>query len=394
MQPNQLDVLSQLVASIYDCVIEPGRWPGTLAALCRAMTFRSAALNLRSLPSGGALLNVTSGIESPWLEMMADYSADIVAQWGGPARMLSLPPEEPALLSERNSEGLTEKNRFYAEWTKPRGIIDVMAVVLARDGATLGSIAFGRHRDAGAITAEETSLARLLIPHLQRSVAISRMLDLESVKTAMFERVIDALSVGVILTDTGLRLIHANTAALDMLARGVPVSAGRGSFSVSSPGATAALAMAVAKAATDETRLGRNGFGVPLRLGNGQTHVFHVFPLRSGQVRPGAMGAADAAVFIAPPRKSQPWPVTEVAALFDLTPAEARVFEGIASGASLSEVAAGSGAALSTIRTHLLQIFSQTGCHRQAELVALAASLKLPVVTHSTGNIGFSATNE
>ena len=90
---------------------------------------------------------------------------------------------------------------------------------------------------------------------------------------------------------------------------------------------------------------------------------------------------ADAAVFIAPSRKSQLWPETEVAALFDLTPAEARVFQKVASGASPTEIATEFGAGVSTVRTHLIQIFAKTGCHRQAELVALAASLKLPIVT-------------
>ncbi|MFN4211701.1 MAG: helix-turn-helix transcriptional regulator, partial [Devosia sp.] len=78
-------------------------------------------------------------------------------------------------------------------------------------------------------------------------------------------------------------------------------------------------------------------------------------------------------------RKSPLWPELEIASLFDLTPAEAKVFEKISAGASPRQIAAETGAAQSTIKTHLLQVFAKTGCHRQAELVALASSLKLPV---------------
>jgi DNA-binding CsgD family transcriptional regulator/PAS domain-containing protein len=377
-QAIAVEAMSDLVASIYDCAIDPNEWPRTLAALCEAMNFKSAALNLRSYPSGDILLLYTTGIEQHWLEKLHGYGAEALEQWGGIGKLLTYDPNQPALMSEKHKEGLTEASRIYVEWTRPRGMIDVMGVALARDGAAMGTIAFGRHRDAGPVTERDLSLARLLLPHLQRSVAISRLLDIGSIKSDMFQSVVDALSVGVVMTDASLKVIHANQVARRMLSMGAPVTAINGRLSVPSPGATAALSRAVIKAAMDEKSLGPNGFGVPLRLGD-ETHVFHVLPLRSGQLRPTVSVAADAAIFIAPSRQSPLWPELEIAALFDLTPAEARVFERISAGVSPGQIAAETGAAQSTIKTHLLQVFAKTGCHRQAELVALASSLKLPV---------------
>jgi len=378
-QLNDFDVVSDLIAAIYDCAIDPNVWPQTLEKLCDAMNFRSAALNLFGIPSGTLLLNVTARIEPHWVDMMRKYGGSMIDQWGGAAYALTFAPSEPHLMSERFPDGLTEKSRIFVEWTRPRGVIDVMAVGLARDGRAYGSIAFGRHSDAGRVTNAELALARLLIPHLQRAVAISRLLDIGSIKASMFESVVDALSVGVIVTDTGLRVLHANAAAQKMLSEGMPVVSRHGAFSVPAPGATAALSTAVAKAATNESMLGPNGFGVPIRFSDGQTHVFHVLPLKSGQLRPAVQTTGDAAIFIAPSQKSPLWTDLQVASLFDLTPAEARVFEGIAAGASLGEIADKSGVAVGTAKTHLLQVFAKTGCHRQAELVALAASLKVPV---------------
>jgi hypothetical protein len=51
-QSHAVDVLSDLIAAIYDCAVDPSLWPNALSAMCREMAFRSAALNLRSFPSG------------------------------------------------------------------------------------------------------------------------------------------------------------------------------------------------------------------------------------------------------------------------------------------------------------------------------------------------------
>lgn len=63
-----------------------------------------------------------------------------------------------------------------------------------------------------------------------------------------------------------------------------------------------------------------------------------------------------------------------LAGLFELTPAEARVADGIARGLSLKQVADLHGLRLSTARAYLDQVFRKTGTHRQGELVALLGS--------------------
>jgi DNA-binding CsgD family transcriptional regulator len=68
-----------------------------------------------------------------------------------------------------------------------------------------------------------------------------------------------------------------------------------------------------------------------------------------------------------------------LALLYDLTPAETRVFQLLAGGKTQAAVAAQLGIASSTVKTHLLKVFEKTGISRQAELVRLAASLSLPL---------------
>ncbi|MBX3578436.1 MAG: helix-turn-helix transcriptional regulator [Rhizobiaceae bacterium] len=64
-----------------------------------------------------------------------------------------------------------------------------------------------------------------------------------------------------------------------------------------------------------------------------------------------------------------------IATIYNFTPAETQIFASLARGQALAKTADALGIASSTAKTHLLRIFSKTGCKRQAELVALAARL-------------------
>lgn len=66
-------------------------------------------------------------------------------------------------------------------------------------------------------------------------------------------------------------------------------------------------------------------------------------------------------------------------ALFDLTPAEARVARGIGEGRSLATMAAELKLSEDTLRKQLKMVFGKTGLSRQAELVALLAGTALPI---------------
>ena len=82
---------------------------------------------------------------------------------------------------------------------------------------------------------------------------------------------------------------------------------------------------------------------------------------------------------VAPAVASARMPTDALALLYDLTPAEARVFENVAAGETPAAIAKKLGVAASTVRTHLLHLFQKTGCQRQSELVKLGASMSLSV---------------
>jgi DNA-binding CsgD family transcriptional regulator len=370
---------SHVVGAIYDCAIDPRRWPETLTALRHALGYANAILGLNELPSGRLLLNVSSGIESPWLERVPDYAADIIDLWGGPEVAYTYPLDRPAVTSRVNPAALREPlNRYVREWAYPQGLVDSIAIPLARDATSIGSVAFARHRDAGPIGESEIAAAQLLLPHLQRAVAISRLLDARTAAAADFEAVINGLRTPVLIVDAGRTLLHANRAARVLIEAGTTLVVHGKVLSSSTPGAARALAAAVVRACTSDLALGEGSLAVPLG-GDGGVHAAYVLPLRRRAIDERLVAKPAAAIFVASPRT---WPGAAahlVTALFGLTPTETRVFDGIAAGQTPAEVARSLAVAPSTVHTHLLRVFEKTGVHRQAELVQLAAALTSPI---------------
>ena len=120
-------------------------------------------------------------------------------------------------------------------------------------------------------------------------------------------------------------------------------------------------------------RLGAQPYSVALRDGDGAAlAIAHLVPLvRSSRdfLTPG-----DLVVLLAEPKTGIGPPASILEALFDLTPAEAKVAGGSGRGMSVDEVAASLSLSPATVRTQLKAVFAKTGVDRQARLVTLVTS--------------------
>jgi hypothetical protein len=94
-----------------------------------------------------------------------------------------------------------------------------MCLPLVRDERGLGAVSFGRHHAAAPIDDRMIELGRLLIPQLQRSAAINRMLDFAALLNATFNALFDTLLAPIVLVDAGLPVVHANRSAWALLKR-------------------------------------------------------------------------------------------------------------------------------------------------------------------------------
>ncbi len=372
--------VSDVIAMIYDSAIDPGGWTAALQALHDALGFANAALGLNALPSGDLLLNVSSGVPDEWLALMPKYGPDMLEQWGGIERIMRYPIEQPQVHSWIRDPGTWRQNRYYVEWGEPQGLDDGMAFMVSRDAGAVGHIGMGRHRSKGFVTQDDIDNALLFIPHVQRSVAISRLMDIRAMTATTLEAVLDRVTAAIVLVDADLRIVHANRAAEALFAVAGPIQSVGGRLQVRAGAAMAALVEAVAQAQRNESAMADRAFGIPIRKDHAVASVLHVLPLHQGEARAGLAPRAVAAVFVAPATPSHPLnPHGTFAALFGLTGGEVAILEHVLAGRSNIETAELLGVRESTVKTHLQHIFAKTGAHRQSELVALAASLTLPI---------------
>lgn len=371
--------LSEIVGLIYDAALDPGRWPGALERITAALRFCNASLSLMDLQSGEVPLNITSGIEEPWLGLMAQYGREVIDQWGGLETLMSHPLDEPLVLSWINPEASSEHNRYYVEWSRPQRLIDVIGVGLARDRQMFGTLGLGRHETAGPIRQADVNDMRLLIPHLQRAVAISRLLDLRQVTARTFETVLRRLSAPVFLVSARHEVLWRNPAAEDLLGTTDEIAIRAGRLWLARAAVRDAFARAVAQL-LDQDGVRTHGRDLPLAMEDGRLLTLYLLPIEVGS----ATAAPQTVAILAGPRGLERDPCEIVASLFGLTPTEAKVLACIVRGETVKQAAERLAIGEATVRTHLLRIFDKTGVHRQPELVALVASFAVPVRPEAT----------
>lgn len=371
--------ISHLIGMTYDCVLEPERWGRLLEEILGELGFSYGVLSISAFPDGDAIFSVVAGIEPEWLGKLQGHWADVMALWGGDARIQQYPLEEPILQSAIIDPRTIASNVYFRDWFQAQGFIDAVAIGLERNSRMVASLALGRHMSRGPVTSEEMEMLRLLAPHLRRASCITQQLKLQAIAASAYTSVVEDLGTGVILVDRLMGVIHANPAATALFVAEEPFEIVNGRL-VAADDAATALERAVASAEYDEARLGYgSGAGIPTRGASGQTFMIHVLPLRSRESRGAIALPATAALFVAPALGPISLPTESIAMLYGLTPAELRIFQLVAEGNTSTAIARQLGLNPATVKSHLLRLFQKTGRRRQADLVRLATSLRLPV---------------
>lgn len=213
-----------------------------------------------------------------------------------------------------------------------------------------------------------------LRPHLARSALLSARLQLERARIASETLAVIGLPA-LVLNEQGKvlaanHLIEALTAYIQWRAQD--------RVSLKDRPADQLLRDAIA---TIDMESGPRVRSFPVRdTGAEAMMVAHVVPVR--------LCARDifvrcaAVLVLSPVNLPQAPPVELVQSLFDLTPAEARVARGLASGKTVDDIATAGGTSANTVRTHVRGVLEKTGCNRQTDIVALLTAISPARLTH------------
>jgi DNA-binding CsgD family transcriptional regulator len=369
--------LVDLIGGIYDAVIEPGLWPDVCEALRLRLEFKNAEIATMNVRTGEAVVSAVIGIPAQYLAVRTpERIREVMDMWGGERRLAQYPLEEPVLLSDVSDQEQWDRSEYIRLFAVPQELVDSVAIPLARDARTIGSISFGVHSSRRSVSPDDLSWLRLLAPHLRRAVQISGILDDATAAAESFSAVLDATSSGVVIVDRDTRILHANAAAQPMLAAGDPIREVGGRLLLREELVPGQL-MGAIRGATDEAALGRRGLGIPTRRLDGSPLTATVMPLERRASRSGVSASAAAAVLIATSAPLE-LPAGALSLLYDLTPAEVRVFELVVEGNTNVAVAKALGISPSTVKTHMSRMFDKLGVSTRVELFKIAHSIKLP----------------
>lgn len=371
--------LSDLIGSIYDCAVDPDRWPETMALICEHLNCMQASIMMADLAESDHQFVKQWNADPVWQARHAEYNEAVTLFYRS---MRNLPPasiDEPLVLRRDVPDEITLNSPYFREWVKPQGICDCLQSVVLQDAERLGVFAALRHESVGNATEREIAMLRLLAPHIRRAVTIGDMLDMKKIEADTLTETLDSLRTGVTLVGEDERILHTNAAAKRMIDAGTPVRAIRGNLSAQDPNARKELKRAITLARRNEAEIGAAGIGVPLRGVEAKLAIAHVLPLAGGRLRTRLAPQTTAAVFIIEAEIEQPLDSRTIAQTFGLTPMESKILDRILAGDSLVRAGINLGIAGTTARTHLTNIFGKTGVSRQQDLVALAYRLCPPI---------------
>jgi DNA-binding CsgD family transcriptional regulator/PAS domain-containing protein len=369
--------LSELIGMIYDCAIDPDRWPQTLAAICQSIGCTSGFILLVDLEQSQHKFVQSWGLSADWKERYSIYSDQLTGFYSLAFSRQYRLDGEPLIMSRFVSLMGSNGKRVYEDLRRTLGITDVMQTVVLREARRIAILTVSRHQDDGTLMDEDAAIIRALAPHVRRAVKIIDILDMRKIEAHTFAATLDTFVVGVIVVGEEGRILHANNAAQRMLSARDPIAAVDGVLCVREAAANEELLAAVRLARGNEADMGNHALGVPLRCD--EPSVAYVLPLALGDVRTRLMPQATAAVFITRADRQALADIRPLARHFDLTTAEMRLLEQLTRNATLADAARALRISQETARTHLAHIFSKTGVSRQAELLTLVDRLVPPI---------------
>jgi DNA-binding CsgD family transcriptional regulator/PAS domain-containing protein len=370
--------LSNLIADIYDTVLDRSLWPAALKKATGFVRGEASAIFWEDAANdrGGVFFD-DGGIEPDYRRLYFEKYKAL-----NPTNTLRLFTEagEPTATADLLPYDEFLQTRFYREWAKPQGLVDFVSVFLEKTSPKAAMFGIFRHERQGIVDEETRQRMRLVAPHVRRAVLISKVIDLKQGEAASLAQAFDGLRAGVILVDSAGRVVHANAAAHALLSDGRVLRVSRGRLACGDTGADLDLQAILAAAALGDCAIGTKGIPLPAAPNMPEPYVAHVLPLVASERRRAAVHhAATAAVFVHKAALEAFSPPEVMAEIFKLTMTELRVLFAIVEVGGVPEVAQVLGIAPSTVRTHLAHVYDKTGVARQADLVKLVAGFVSPL---------------
>lgn len=272
------------------------------------------------------------------------------------------------------------QTEIYRDLLGPANLRYAAITILACTVRRLDVISLWRTPEEGPITPDSRRLLELLIPHVQTALEIRRVLGVKDQRLASAEAMANASPTATfVLTRLG-EIQHWNTAAESMVRGGDGLTLTDGRLTACDAEGHCAMSKLLLDVASP-----------PVCRSDAQASHFLSLPRSSGK-RPFQLIAtplpethrersrADLLLLVTDPERPSNLPDDALHALYDLTPAETEVANGLLMGYSPKEIACLRRVSTSTVRQQVKSMLNKTGTCRQSDMVRLFMTLpQIPV---------------
>ena len=367
---SELIEFSKVVAEIYDAAIDSSLWQQVLARICAYVGGDSAVLYWHDAATERSEIMHIFNENPRFTQLYFEKYAPMNPMF--PATTFV---EEGAVTSSADIMPRSEfiETRFYKEWVKPQGLEDALSVNLEKGVARVALINIRTQSVPDRAMHERMAV---LVPHLQRAVAIGRLFDRTKAAEQTLTTMFDHVEAAVFLVDGGGEISFANEPARELMSEGKLFRAAGKSLRAVAPETDRILQGIFSAAEKGDASLGVRGVAVPLVDPLRERWFAHVLPLTSGRrQQAGEANRAVAAIFVRRTPPNALPPLETITQLYSLTATEVRVLDALLKVNGVKAMANMLGLSQATVKTHLHNLFRKTGTTRQSDLVKLVAGI-------------------
>jgi DNA-binding CsgD family transcriptional regulator len=355
----------QLIDRIYECSFVPDAWPSLLDELAHIADARGGHL----FAADTKVLNWTSSASIR--EGVRKFATgDFVTRGQRCVRLCAA--NHAGFLTENDiySDGELETDPFYHELLWPAGLGWAAGTAIPMPTGDTLFFTLERDKVRGPVEAAIVQRLDVLRPHLARSAFVSARLQFERARIAA--ETLALIGLPALVFDHRGRVLAANH-LIETLTEHIRWGA-QDRLALKDASANKLFRKAI-DTLDDETVAPARSFAARGDAASAAM-IAHVIPIR-GPARDIFVRCTGVLV-MTPVTLPQAPPIELVQSLFDLTPAEARVARRLTVGETAEKIAVTSGVSLNTVRTQLRAVFEKTGCHRQADVIALLSRIASP----------------
>src|SRR3981189_2316621 len=212
------ETLSDIIGSVYDCVLQPHEWSRTLPLISDFGESAASSIVVQDRLSSTGTSIFEHGADQSYLRL---YFEKLVASRLPPMKQVDFDSVgDVATMTMLAGEREPINSDFYLKWVKPLGFRDVIGVLVLKSGKRVAWFSVARSDVQSRFDESDLRQIEALSPHICRALLISDALDLQSIVATRLAETVDRLSTGIVLTEDRGRITHMNGSAEAILKDG------------------------------------------------------------------------------------------------------------------------------------------------------------------------------